>query len=156
LTEVGSNAYLNKKYDGRLGNIAGTSDGSLFSGSGYLHLTGRYNYDEFYKYMKSEYGKDDPLIMSDGRKQVSSEYAWESAGWFWTVLKLAQGQDLNTTSSASGTTITKTVKSDTNGVEPRARTGNSVVFNVSLAVNGGYNGIDDRLSYYEIVKGIIK
>gem|GEM_PF-7061033 len=77
MTEVGSNAYLNKKYDGRLGNIAGT-------------------------------------------------------------------------------TITKTVKSDTNGVEPRDRTGNSVVFDVSLAVNGGYNGIDDRLSYYEIVKGIIK
>lgn len=52
--------YFNDKYSSRkdLGKTGG-NDGELYRGAGYLHLTGKYNYQEFGK------------------------YAWESAGWYW-------------------------------------------------------------------------
>jgi RHS repeat-associated protein len=90
--------YFNKKYSNNsdLGNNGG-SDGELFRGSGYIHLTGRYNYQQFANYI------GDQSIMKDGyqliggvyNKPVSKikagdvgvinlgKYAWESAGWFW-------------------------------------------------------------------------
>lgn len=90
--------YFNNKYSNNsdLGNNGG-SDGELFRGSGYIHLTGRYNYQKFADYI------GDQSIMKDGyrliggvyNKPVSKikagevgvinlgKYAWESAGWFW-------------------------------------------------------------------------
>lgn len=135
-----------------------------YVGGGYIHLTWKENYEKFSTYIK------DPLILFDnssviksqfdalfktrGPGRIANNYAWESAAWFWGKLK----SSLNKISQQNGSTITKVVRSDNTdeGPEPRARTGNSVVFDVGYAVNGGYNGIDSRLKIYEVVKNIIK
>lgn len=90
--------YFNNKYSNMnaLGNQGG-NDGELFRGSGYIHLTGRYNYQKFANYV------GDQQIMTDGYRLVGGvynrpiqnisasdvgvidigKYAWESCGWFW-------------------------------------------------------------------------
>lgn len=116
-----------------------------YFGAGYLHLTWKENYQKFYDYMKSEKGIDDPLILSQGPERIASTYAWESAGWFWTVRRpQITGVDMNQLSSRSGTIITKKIGN-------KEYTGNSVVFDVTYNVNGGYNGIENRLAIYDIV-----
>ena len=91
--------YFNDMYSNKkdLGNRGG-NDGELYRGAGYIHLTGRYNYEEF-----AEYIGDDNII-TEGYKIVGGvynrdisekkksdvgvidigKYAWESAAWFWT------------------------------------------------------------------------
>lgn len=61
--------YFNNKYSNRsdLGN-QGSNDCELFRGAGYIHLTGRYNYQKFANYVG---------VIDIGK------YAWESCGWFW-------------------------------------------------------------------------
>jgi len=108
--------YFNNKYSNRsdLGNQGG-SDGELFRGSGYIHLTGRYNYQKFAHYV------GDQQIMIDGYKLVGGvynqpvqnisssdvgvidigEYAWESCGWFWNRGN-PKTTDLNTYADIKG------------------------------------------------------
>ena len=91
--------YFNNRYSNNsgLGNKGG-NDGELYRGAGYIHLTGRYNYEKFaeyieddeivtrgYKVVGGEYNKDVSDI-EPGEVGVIDigEYAWESAGWFWT------------------------------------------------------------------------
>ena len=71
------------KYEWRrdLGNIY-QGDGPKFAGGGFLQLSGRANYTNFYKYMKSQ-GIDDPEIISVGKTHVAKHYPWTSAGWWW-------------------------------------------------------------------------
>ena len=91
--------YFNDRYSWRtdLGNMGG-NDGELYRGSGYMHLTGRYNYQKFGEYI----GKEE-IVMTEGYRIIGGvynqdimnlppgtkgfidvgEYAWESAGWFW-------------------------------------------------------------------------
>jgi putative chitinase len=64
-----------------LGNIH-RGDGVLYAGSGYLQLTGRANYTNFYKYLKSK-GIDDPKILSHGKHHVATHYPWTSGAWWW-------------------------------------------------------------------------
>lgn len=55
----------------------------LYNGAGYLQLTGEANYKSFAQYV---YGKDEvsnTKIMTDGKYEISKNYDWESAGWFW-------------------------------------------------------------------------
>lgn len=102
--------YFNENYSSRtdLGNNGG-NDGELYRGAGYLHLTGKYNYQEFGKYM----GKEDIVVEKGYRivggvynRDVSDlppnakgfidvgEYAWESAGWYWAYGN-PEGKSLN-------------------------------------------------------------
>lgn len=100
--------YFNNKYSNnkQLGNNGG-DDGSKFRGAGYLHITGRYNYTEFSKYIGDSeiinkgyvviggnYNKPLNKIKS-GEKGVIDigKYAWEVSGWFWEELS---GISLNT------------------------------------------------------------
>ena len=64
-------------YEGRkdLGNIY-IGDGPKFKGAGFIHLTGRYNYQLFANYI------GDQKVMQ-GHTYVAKNYAWEVAGWFW-------------------------------------------------------------------------
>ena len=78
-------AYFEKMYNGS-GNTVGNKypgDGAKFSGTGYIHLTGRYNYQKFADYI------NDQKIMQEGWSYVESNYAWEAAGYFWSVLTRA-------------------------------------------------------------------
>ena len=71
--------YFNNLYGERsdLGNLGkDTDDGYNFRGSGYIHLTGRYNYQQFANEV------NDQNIMQ-GADYVAENYAWEAAGWFW-------------------------------------------------------------------------
>jgi len=106
--------YFNEKYCKEvsdrigLGNLGG-EDGSNFRGSGYIQITGRYNYTKFAEYI------GDPEIIKQGYRLVGGvynvvdilgigygdvgvidigQYAWESAGWFWKQGS-PQGKDLN-------------------------------------------------------------
>jgi predicted chitinase len=64
-----------------LGNIY-RGDGVVFAGGGYLQLTGRYNYTNFYKYLKTQ-GIDDPKVLSHGKHHVAEHYPWTSGAWWW-------------------------------------------------------------------------
>jgi predicted chitinase len=143
--EIGSNSYISSRYEGRkdLGNTQ-KGDGILFKGAGYLHLTGRSNYTAFYNYMKGQ-GVDDPSILSQGYKTASEKYAWETATWYWSIAR----PSLNTISLKQGSIVTRTVNDDGRKV---TATGNSTVFDVTKLVNGGTNGILDRIEYYNSVK----
>jgi hypothetical protein len=104
-----SEQYFNNKYSNRsdLGNKGG-NDGELFRGSGYIQITGRYNYQRFADYVGDE------QIMVQGYKLVGGDYnqpvqnikpsdvgvidigkyAWEASGWFWNYGNQKMG-DLN-------------------------------------------------------------
>ena len=73
----------NNKKNG-LGNLY-EGDGSLFRGSGYIHLTGRANYQAFADSLDNE---DSARVMSEGWKFIASNYAWDVAGWFWDIHKM--------------------------------------------------------------------
>lgn len=88
--------YFNKKYKTAVGNCY-EGDGELFRGAGYIHLTGRGNYEKFANYI------GDPEILEQGYRIVGGvynrdisqiayedvgvidvgKYAWEASGWFW-------------------------------------------------------------------------
>ncbi len=70
--------------------------------------------------------------------------------WYWTKSpRKSDGTTLNMTAQIEGTAITKKVYDNGNWVTV---TGNSTVFEVTKLVNGGTNGITDRIKYYNLVK----
>lgn len=104
--------YFNNKYsnsgEGGLGNNGG-DDGQLFRGAGYLQLTGRYNYGKFSEYIGDEsimtegyrivggvYNRDISTIKKEDVGVINiGKYAWESAGWYWSIWKnLNESADL--------------------------------------------------------------
>jgi len=74
-------ALANKVYGGRMGNDANTNEGALFSGKGYLMITGKNNYRAF----SSDMGLPD--IMTDP-DLVAEDYAFDTAMWFFNKNKL--------------------------------------------------------------------
>jgi len=101
----------NKVYGGRMGNgDEASGDGAKFCGRGYIQLTGKNNYQEFFKSMELDVNSD-PTI-------VASEYALASAAWFWSkngLNKLADGG----ATEAVVTSITKRVNGGTIGLSDR-------------------------------------
>lgn len=73
--------YFNNKYKGINGNCE-ENDGYKFRGAGYLHLTGRGNYQAFSDYL-DKMGRSDERIMQEGASVIAEDYAWEAAAWFW-------------------------------------------------------------------------
>lgn len=148
--EMGQESYFSKYEPNTLiGEKIGNTkrgDGPLFRGAGYIHLTGRANYTAFYNYLLKK-GINDPLILTKGYLQVAERYAWETACWFWSI-----NTTLNKISLVRGSIVTKTV---TDNREKVTVTGNNTVFEVTRTVNGGYNGIVDRMNYYNLVKKIL-
>lgn len=104
-------------YGGRMGNGAEASgDGWRFRGRGLIQLTGRDNY--------AAYGEDVGVdLMADPDRVARLPYAADVAGWYW------QRRDLNRWADRSQTPEDR-----------RAACGH-----ITRAINGGYNGLDDRL-----------
>lgn len=123
-------------YEGRkdLGNIQ-KGDGVKFKGRGLIQITGRTNY----KAVSLALGTDfitNPTFL--GGKNVTKcndvqlKNAAESAGWFWN------SRNLN--ALADQIDITKNID-----------TGNNLVVfkKITKTINGGYNGLPDRLNRYK-------
>lgn len=103
----------NRVYGGRMGNN-GPNDGWLYSGKGYIQLTGKDNYKAF-----DSFTADDTLTNPD---LVATKYPLASAAWFFYR----------------------------NGILPICDRGPSidVIKQVTKRVNGGFNGLDDRIAYF--------
>ncbi len=56
---------------------------NLYNGSGYIQLTHEYNYKSFARYIYDIEDVKNTKIMLDGKYEVSRNYMWSSAGWFW-------------------------------------------------------------------------
>ena len=101
----------NKVYGGRMGNgDEASGDGAKFCGRGYIQLTGKNNYQEFFKSMELDVDSDPTL--------VATKYALASAAWFWSkngLNKLADGG----ATEAVVTSITKRVNGGTIGLSDR-------------------------------------
>ena len=78
--ELGSEEYIvdNYAYHPDLGN-RGREDALKYRGSGYIQLTGRYNYEKFAEAM------GDSRILSEGYTYVAEKYAAEAAAYWWST-----------------------------------------------------------------------
>ena len=124
-TKAEDEVYFNNKYGNRkdLGNCE-EGDGYRFRGAGYIHLTGRANYQAFSDYLEQE-GRGDARIMQEGADVIASDYAWEAAAWYWKNHTDEEGNN--------GTDLVEM---------------NSSVKKITYFVNGGYNDLDMREDAY--------
>lgn len=132
--ESGSLRYVEElssgaQYEGRkdLGNTQ-KGDGKRFKGRGFIQLTGRKNYQDFYN---DEWCSDNivaypNLVSNFPLNQMVSM-------WFWDRNNLNDLADLD------------------NGAN-----GEDIVKKITRKVNGGYNGLDERVKFYQKFKKIIK
>lgn len=124
-------------YEGRknLGNIV-AGDGIRFKGRGLIQITGRSNY----KSLGDAFGVDlikNPTLLGGKNVKVCTQdqlkYAALSAGWFWN------SRNLN--ALADTIDIKKPIDAGTNLENFKA---------ITKKINGGYNGLADRLNRYKI------
>lgn len=103
----------NKVYGGRMGNgDEASGDGSKYCGRGYIQLTGKSNYQAFFKSMEMDVDSDPTL--------VATKYALASAAWFWSKNGLNKLADTGATDAAV-TMITKRVNGGTIGLADRLK-----------------------------------
>ena len=105
-----------KEYNNVPGSPATENDGAKYRGAGYIQITWKDAYYKFAKYI----GDDE--ILNRGCEYVAGNYAWESAGWFWTVFKK----------------LNSMIES-----EPEI-----TVDRVTKIVNGGYTALERRVEAY--------
>lgn len=117
-------------YEGRkdLGNVK-KGDGKKFKGRGPEQLTGRSNYARFTKWVRT-FIPDAPDFTEQPELINTDPYEGLTAIWFWSVGN-STGKSLN-------------VYADKNDIEM-----------ITRKVNGGLNGYDDRLDYYDRVSFIL-
>ncbi|MEK7705342.1 MAG: glycoside hydrolase family 19 protein, partial [Myxococcota bacterium] len=130
LAELGSGsgaqlvAYFNAKYSHRadMENKRGTDDGYRFRGRGFIQLTGRKNY----RLAGAALFPDNPnFLLKHPDEAAKPEVAFRVAVWYWQTNRL---------SSVLG-----------EGDERAYRA-------VTRRINGGYNGLEDRVRYYDIAR----
>ena len=100
-----------KVYAGRMGNI-NEEEAATFIGRGFIQLTGHTNYRLFAKDMRLPEVLTDPSL-------IETEYAFESAIWFFQTNKLFDLAD--------------------KGIDE------ANIRKITKLINGGYHGIDDRI-----------
>lgn len=103
----------NIAYGGRMGNRAGTNDGSDFRGRGVIQLTGRDNYTIFNQWLKAN-GYNFDVIARPDEVGTNKELQLLSAIWFWQARKLsvpAQRDDV--------ALVTKLINGGSNGLIER-------------------------------------
>lgn len=103
----------NTIYANRMGNGDFASNtGYLYSGKGYIQLTGKQNFSEFDQFV------DDNII--DNPDLVATKYPLLSGGFFWFKNNLNALCDVGVTTSTI-TTITKRVNGGTHGLDDRIK-----------------------------------
>lgn len=124
-------AIANVVYANRMGNgDTASGEGWKFRGRGLIQLTGKNNYDkatnEMYALPMGVDFVDEPDLLA------TPEYATQSAAWFWETNGLNALAD-----QLGGADDTEVFKA------------------ITKRINGGYNGLDDRLAMYERAKTVI-
>ena len=132
--ESGSLRYVEElasgaQYEGRkdLGNTQ-KGDGKRFKGRGFIQLTGRKNYQDFYN---DGWCSDNIIAYPD----LVTRYPLDQmvSMWFWDRNNLNDLADLD------------------NGAN-----GEEIVKRITKKVNGGYNGLSERAKFYNLFKKTIK
>lgn len=132
--ESGSLRYVEElssgaQYEGRkdLGNTQ-KGDGKRFKGRGFIQLTGRKNYQDFYNdgWCSDNVVAYPNLVSNFPLNQMVSM-------WFWDRNSLNDLADFD------------------NGAN-----GEDIVKKITRKVNGGYNGLDERVKFYQKFKKIFK
>lgn len=125
-------------YEGRkdLGNTR-KGDGPRFKGRGIFQTTGRANYMQ----LGLKKGQRDLFIKSPELLE-KPEYAVWSACEFWTSRNLNDAAN-----HADGDKLKKKYGGKVHEVSP-------VEF-ISISINGGLNGIDERKKFYALAKGVL-
>lgn len=127
-----------RAYEGRadLGNTQ-PGDGTRFKGRGIFQTTGRANYLQL---GIRKGGRD--FFVNNPELLQQPEYAVWSACEFW------QTRGLNDVANHADTDVLKKkYKGNVINVSP--------VEYISITINGGYNGMDDRKKYYEIARRLL-
>jgi len=127
-----------KAYEGRadLGNTQ-PGDGVKFKGRGIFQTTGRSNYLQ----LGIKKGSRD-LFIKTPELLEQLEYAVWSACEYWKTRGLN-----DVANHADGDILKKKYKGNVIDVSP-------VEF-ISITINGGYNGMDDRKKCYSVAKGVL-
>lgn len=134
------NSYIGKPeklanflYANRMGNgNEASGDGWKHRGKGLIQLTGKGTQTEYAKYVGVDINKSPDFL-------TEAKYAIDSAGWFWMKRGLNK--------LADDTTVT--VMKDGTRVGPVTR--------ITKEVNGGKNGLEDRIinfNYYKKLLGV--
>lgn len=124
-------AIANVVYANRMGNgDTESGDGWKYRGRGLIQLTGKNNYDkatnEMYALPLGVDFVDEPDLLA------TPEYAAQSAAWYWETNGLNALAD-----QLGGADDTEVFKA------------------ITKRINGGYNGLDDRLAMYGRAKTVI-
>lgn len=119
----------------RLGNTH-PGDGPRFKGRGLIQITGRRNY--------ANCGEALGLPLIDQPELLEQPLlAARSAGWFWTV---GAGMNLGRAAYAHGIP---------DGVNLNDLADNGDFRGITLAINGGLNGQDDRVAHFQRAQGAL-
>ena len=103
----------NKVYSSRMGNgDEASGEGAKFCGRGYIQLTGKTNYQTFFKSIGADINTDPTL--------VATQYPLASAAWFFNKNGLHKMADGGAT-TAVVTSITKRVNGGTIGLDDRIK-----------------------------------
>lgn len=132
--ESGSLRYVEElasgaQYEGRkdLGNTQ-KGDGKRYKGRGFIQLTGRANYQKFFDdgWCGDDVVEYPNLVCNFPLNQMVSM-------WFWEKNNLNDLADLDNGSN-----------------------GEEIVKKITRKVNGGYNGLNERVGFYKKFKNVIK
>ncbi|MDT7832219.1 hypothetical protein RQM59_07495 [Flavobacteriaceae bacterium S356] len=112
--KLGNLVYANRNGNGSFNS----GDGYRFRGRGVIHLTGRYNYQQFTNFYQGRYNSTKDFIATPGLLVSDTEIAVISALWFFQ-------------------------KDVLNKLNPSMNSNTSVT-RVTFLVNGGFNGLPHR------------
>ena len=127
-------------YEGRtdLGNTQ-KGDGKRYKGRGPIQLTGRINYQKY----GAKLGLD---LVNNPTIVATKEVGFRIAGLFWTD----RGLNALADKGSQIVNVTRTRKNGTTFVEQHP------AFDaITFRINGGFNGKQDRINYYERAKKIL-
>jgi putative chitinase len=132
-----------KDYEGRkdLGNTQ-KGDGVRYKGRGLIQITGRYNYGRLSKDLGVDFINKPELL-------ETPEYATKSAVWYWNSRKIS---DIADKPDSFKQTIYRTNKDKTKSV---VRADANKLDWVTYKINGGFNGLADRLAKFSKIKDFI-
>lgn len=127
-------AYDVGKLAATLGNTPeDDGDGEMYKGRGLIQITGKKNY----KALSDYFGVD---FIANPKLLEGPLWASMSAGWFWYIKSLNSYADMPVTWRKNRT----------------LKDGSIVAYDkfewITYLINGGQNGIKDRLAYYDFAK----